>query len=160
MWFNVGDRVRVVNPILPEQQERKGEIFVIKEVGLTGNCYDEKGYFWLEKELELVKEYNMKKEDLKKNDIVTLRNGDRLLFLDGDFLNLGEGCCHYIDDLDDYEDDLRTWDRDYKEYDIVKVERPVKYYTVFERDEEVQELTVDEISERLGYKVKVVGEDR
>lgn len=157
MWFKVGDRVRVVNPILLEQQERKGEIFVIKEVGLTGNYYDEKGWVWLEKELELVEEYKMKKEDLKNNDIVTLKNGDRLLFFNGDFYDLGGSCCHYIDDLDDYDDELMC-DFD-KDYDIIKVERPVKYETVFER-EDVKELTVDEISKILGYKVKVVGEDR
>ena len=171
MEFKIGDRVKGYHGL--------GRIIAIKDTGSIGvehdkymdghNCYcgiakghsGKNGYCWwyAKNSLEKVGD-NMKKEDLKNNDIVTLRNGDRLLYFNGDFYNLGEGCCHYIDDLDDYEDDLRTWDRDCKEYDIVKVERPVKYETVFEREEEVQELTVDEISERLGYKVKVVGEDR
>lgn len=108
--------------------------------------------------LENYKGGNMKKEDLKDGDIVTLKNGDRLVLFSGEFTDLErEG--HWIDDLDDYEDDLRTCDRFYNEYDIVKVERPVEYETVFTRDDAV-ELTVDEISEKLGYKVKVVGEDR
>lgn len=117
------------------------------------------GYCWWKLEEDIKKiGGNMKKEYLKDGDIVTLKNGDRLVLFSGGFTDLErEG--HWIDDLDDYEDDLRTCDRFYDEYDIVKVERPVEYETVFTRDDAV-ELTVDEISEKLGYKVKVVGEDR
>lgn len=106
---------------------------------------------WLE-------EINMKKEDLKANDIVTLRNGDRLVYTVNGFKDLNRDINNTISGLSNLNNDLTRSTGD-KQQDIIKVERPVEYKTVFER-EEVQELTVDEISERLGYKVKVVGEDR
>lgn len=110
-----------------------------------------------EKELKLVEEI-MKKKDLKNGDIVTLRNGDRLVLCDECFNDLSGDYSNRLCDLDELRDDLtyKAWDDD-SSSDIVKVERPVKYETVFERGEEVKELTVDEISEKLGYKVKVVG---
>lgn len=145
----IGHGAYVLNKDLPRPQKY-----------VSGNkewCYLEYNY----KKLENYKGGNMTKADLKDGDIVTLRNGDRLLLLDnGDFYNLGEDSCHYIDDLGDYEDNLKTCDTECMEYDIIKVERPVKYETVFEREEEAQELTVDEISERLGYKIKVVGVEK
>ena len=100
----------------------------------------------------------MKIEDLKNGDIVTLRNGDRLIYARDCFKDLNDNFSNPISSKGNINEDL-TYYMGENEYDIVKVERPVKYETVFER-EEVQELTVDEISERLGYKVKVVGEDR
>ena len=106
----------------------------------------------------LVEENNMKKQDLKNGDIVILRNGDRLVYTDCGFKDLSKDFHNCISLLSDLNDDL-TYCSERESNDIVKVERPVKYETVFER-EEVKELTVDEISKRLGYKVKVVGEDR
>ena len=107
----------------------------------------------------LVEENKMAKEDLKNGDIVTLRNGDRLMLSVKSFCDLSENNHNPIYTLNQFKDDL-TYYINEREDDIIKVERPVKYETVFEREEEVQELTVDEMSERLGYKVKVVGEDR
>ena len=43
--------------------------------------------------------------------------------------------------------------------DIMKVERPVMYHTVFERDETVKEMTLDEICKALGYEVKIIKEE-
>ena len=109
---------------------------------------------WLE-------EVNMTKEYLKDGDIVTLRNGDRLVLYDGWFKDCSEENSNRLIELNDLDNELNCIKCNGRvlENDIVKVERPVEYETVFKR-EEAQELTVDEISERLGYKVKVVGEDR
>ena len=107
----------------------------------------------------LVEENKMAKEDLKNGDIVTLRNGDRLSIEGSTISDINDSNHNPVYSLGQFKDDL-TFYRPEREYDIIRVERPVKYETVFEREEEVQELTVDEISERLGYKVKVVGEDR
>ena len=65
----------------------------------------------------------------------------------------------FIPDLDDLNEDL-TFARDYddEENKVVKVERPATYYEVFNRDESVREMTVEEISKALGYEVKIVKE--
>ena len=117
------------------------------------------GYCWweLEEDIEKIGGNKMTKKDLKNGDIVTLRNGDKLVLCDKRFSDLTGDYSNHLCDLDELKDDLtyKAWDGD-SSNDIVKVERPVKYETVFER-EEAKELTVDEISEKLGYKVKVVG---
>lgn len=158
--FKVGDRVRIVNPYEIDAKYKNQIVTIIKV-----DEYDLNRYFvkenlrpWRGRELELVEEYKMKKADLKNNDIVTLRNGDRLVYARESFKDLNDNFSNPISSKGNINEDL-TYYMGENEYDIVKVERPVKYETVFER-EEVQELTVDEISERLGYKVKVVGEDR
>jgi hypothetical protein len=162
MKFKVGDRVRIVKPMLETQQDLKGSTFVIKYVSdssYAGGYFDEEDRIWKEHELELV-EVNMTKKDLKDGDIVTLRNGDRLVLFEEDFTDVSKDSANMLLVLDDLDNNLnyaRYGNRN-EDYDVIKVERPVEYETVFERkEEEVKELTVDEISEKLGYKVKVVG---
>ena len=95
-----------------------------------------------------------KKDDLKNGDIVTLRNGDRLVFVGSeDFIDLSDDNDNCLSDICDLEDDFTH--ESYEDSDIVKIERPVEYTTVFKR-EEVKEMTVEEISKALGYEVKVV----
>ena len=166
MKFKVGDRVRIVKPMLETQQDLKGSTFVIKYVrdsSFTGGYFDEKDRIWKEHELELVEEYRMTKKNLKDGDIVTLRNGDRLVLFEEGFTDISEDNSNRLCDLEDLDYNLNFGDgfgRN-EDYDIIKVEHPVKYETVYERkEEEVKELTVDEISEKLGYKVKVVGVDK
>lgn len=103
------------------------------------------------------------KNDLEQGDVVTLRNGDKLVYLgDESFADLGDENDNYVSDFEDLNDDLSYTDRwndkpDY-DYDIVKVERPATYYTAFEREDKAREMTIKEISEKLGYEVKVVKE--
>lgn len=95
------------------------------------------------------------KNDLKAGDIVTLRNGDRLVFRDYDydnFVDLSDENDNYISDLDDITDNFR-YDGNCRENDIVKVERAINYQTIFK---DIHELTVEEISKILGYDVKIV----
>lgn len=107
--------------------------------------------------LEDYKEENMRnlkerkeftKDDLKYGDKLTLRNGEVGLYKEKytwiDFLN-----------YDNINNDLTNNGCRGKELDIVKVERST-YTTVYERNEEEKEMTVAEISEALGYEVKVV----
>ena len=95
-----------------------------------------------------------KKDDLKNGDIVTLRNGDRLVFVGGeDFIDLSDDNDNCLSDICDLEDDFTH--ESYEDSDIIKIERPVEYTTVFKR-EEAKEMTVEEISKALGYEVKVV----
>jgi len=62
--------------------------------------------------------------------------------------------------MGDLNDNMTMTDRDDKDSDIMKVERAVEYETVFNRDETVKEMTIDEISRALGYEVKIIKEDR
>ena len=97
--------------------------------------------------IELVDTSKFTKSDLQEGDIVTDREGNKSIFLDDELYGT-------TIDLDGLTDELKD-DKDYSEYDIVKVERPIKYETVFER-KEVREMTVEEISKALGFEVKVV----
>lgn len=95
-------------------------------------------------------------DDLQFADILTLRNGERYVYASG--YMCGEDS-DYVNDCDEikeyYRDDLQydSENRDYKKYDIVKIER--KGQIIYERVD-VREMTVEEISNALGYEVKVV----
>lgn len=89
-----------------------------------------------------------KKSDLRDGDKITFRNGKAGIYT-GDETYIDGLCnCHINNDL------TNNGSRG-SELDIVKVERPRKYKTVYER-EKVREMTVEEISKELGYEVKVV----
>ena len=73
---------------------------------------------------------------------------------------LGEDYDYYCDndEIEDYYNDDLTRDSDDiddRQYDIVKVERAGQ--VIYERETTV-EITIAEISEKLGYEVKVVKE--
>ncbi len=124
-----------------------------------GLCRDKHGWWAFEGSIELVK---FTKDDLKDGDIVTLRNGDRLLFCDDCFYEFAEG--ESDNDLC-YESELNTdltyddEDEECRKNDIVKVERPTTYITVFQRIEEKKEMTIAEIEKELGYGIKIIKED-
>ena len=103
------------------------------------------------------------KNDLKKGDIVTLRNGDKLMYVGEEaydnFIDLSEGNDNYLTDLSDLNDDMTMSDRDYRDSDIVNVDRAFTYTNVFEREEETREMTLEEICKELGYNVKIVKEE-
>ncbi|MNV71800.1 hypothetical protein D3C71_1648400 [compost metagenome] len=50
-------------------------------------------------------------------------------------------------------------DRDYKNDDIVKVERPLNYEVVFDRYKNKREVTMAEIEKELGYGIKIIKEE-
>lgn len=92
--------------------------------------------------------------DLQFADILTLRNGERYVVVE-DYM-CGEGGSYYCDCdtlTEEYNDDL-TRKSGAIDNDIVKVERSGEI--IYERKEEVKEMTVEEISKALGYEVKVV----
>ena len=96
--------------------------------------------------------------DLQFADILTLRNREKFVVADG--CMHGEDNLYYCDcdELKDcYNDDLtrNSDDKDNHQYDIVKIERAGQ--VIYEREETV-EMTIAEISEKLGYEVKVVKE--
>ena len=96
------------------------------------------------------------KNDLKNGDVVTLRNGDKLLFIDDDFRDFSDDNYNNLGDVYDLNDNLTMEDRNDKDNDIVKVERPITYEVKFECVK--REMTIAEIEEELGYGVKIVKE--
>lgn len=138
MKFKVGDKVRVI-------AKRHGHGFNIGETVKIEEISDrdykcsslkENELWWMgEDEFTKVK---FTKLDLKDGDIVTYRKGLKKI-VSGDKLygnDLFASLRYYTEDLKDVDGE--------EEYDIVKVERPVKYETVFERKEEI----LDEVEKR------------
>lgn len=132
MKFNVGDKVRVVRCMTHENCKHINTIGKI--VDITNGCfpYELEGCYELfrENELELVQEKQFTKSDLKDGDKCTLKNG-QVVFVD----KTSDYCFENIDEqLKYFNDDVS----------IVKVERPVKYETLFERKEEI----LDEVEKK------------
>lgn len=131
MKFKVGDKVKVIAKRHGHEFDI-GEIVKIEEVSDRDyKCSSlEKNELWWMGEDEFV-EWKFTKSDLKDGDIVTQRNGLKKMV----FENKLYGSNHFVS-LTYYTEDLKDVDGE-EEYDIVKVERPVKYETVFERKEEI-----------------------
>lgn len=157
MKFKVGDKVKVRNDLvvgsyynhvffISDMKKFKGKIVEIREVfNRTGYYIKGSIYMFSEDMLEPIK---FTKSDLRDGDKITLRNGE---------VGTYEGDNTYIAGLVDgnINDDLTNNGFWGSRLDIVKVERPRKYKTVYER-EEARDMTVEEICKALGYEVKVI----
>lgn len=112
---------------------------------------------------EFLKEFTL--ENIQFGDIITLRNGGRYVYADRCIY--GENDNYELDCeilSENYNSSLRlkaefideTFSIKKENYDIVKVERQGQI--IYERKEEVVEMTLSEICEKLGYNVKIVKE--
>lgn len=157
MKFKVGDKVRVRKDLvvgsyynhaffISDMKKFKGKIVEIREVfNIAGYYIKGSIYMFGEDMLEPIK---FTKSDLKDGDKITFRNGEVGIYT-GDETYIDGLCnCHINNDL------TNNGSRG-SELDIVKVERPKKYKTIYER-EKARKMTVKEISEALGYEVEVV----
>lgn len=133
MKFKVGDKVKVIAK-KHGHGFNIGEIVKIEEISdrdYTCSSLKENELWWMgEDEFTKVK---FTKLDLKDGDIVTYRNGLKKI-VSGDKLygnDLFTSLRYYPEDLKDVDGEEKN--------DIVKVERPVKYETVFEREEVLDE---------------------
>lgn len=134
MKFKIGDRVKVVKcKILGECCENINKISTITQVEKdVPHPYMLKDLYeaFSEDELELVRKERFTKADLKDGDKCTLKNG-QVIFVDKTsnygFSNINKQLKYFNDDVS-----------------IVKVERPVKYETMFERKEEI----LDEVEKK------------
>lgn len=133
MKFKVGDKV------IAEKRGHKfdiGEIVKIEEISDRDyKCSSlKKDELWWMGEDEFVK-VKFTKSDLKDGDIVTYRDGRKKIVFEDKFYGSNNFVLlkHYTEDLKDIDGE--------EENDIVKVERPVKYETVFERKEEILDET-------------------
>lgn len=163
MKFKVGDKVRAISAyysITSKDNNWEGIVTDVYGCGFdakTTKCSKKnkigEEFFSLNPErFELIS--NITLSDLQFADILTLRNGER--YVVAQEYMYGEDGSYYAncDDLEScYNNDLtKNGDRD---YDIMKIERAGQ--VIYER-EEVKEMTIAEISEELGYEVKVVKE--
>lgn len=143
MKFKVGDKVRVIKcSIDGERCKNLNKVSTITEIG-EYLCYpymlkDIREPF-KENELALV-EKQFTKSDLKDGDIVTYRNGDKRTVIAGNLINSNG---FISKKLNQYTNELKDTVIG-ESLDIIKVERPVKYEIVFEREEEI----LDEIEKR------------
>lgn len=168
MKFKVGDRVRRVRDYHFNME--KGDTGIIENIsyGEYLGCINgvdvrlDKNNDLVcgndEINLELIEgENEMTKDDLENGDIIFLRNGNELIvYNDNELCDLESDCFSPLNNLEDLEEDLIY--EDDEDYDVVEVKRPSGYDTMFERKEEVKEMTVSEISKKLGYEVKIVKE--
>lgn len=128
--------------------------------GLTAEEMHRKGYAthhsWMIEVNESEEKKNMTIDELEFGDIVTQRNGERYVIASGRLYGEDENYYNDCDEIDDYyKNDLKYHTESRTERDIVKVERDGS--VIYERND-VRELTIKEISELLGYEVKVVKE--
>ena len=179
MKYKVGDKVRIVKKKTGRNWNREGlmdkwlgEVMTISTVNLYTYCMEEdKGIWsWLEHMIE-GKVTEMKKSDLiAGKHVVETRNGDKYLIFDseeGKFMYQVDGQFMVLEGYD--EDMLKINKR--KIYDIMKVfevkttcnslglkRKDNRYLTLIWEREEPKEMTMAELEEKLGYKVKIVKE--
>lgn len=127
MKFKIGDKVKVVKcKILGEHCGNINKISTITQVEkdvpypyMLKDLYEA----FSEDELELVRKERFTKADLKDGDKCILKNG-QVIFVDKTsdygFSNIDKQLKYFNDDVS-----------------IVRVERPVKYETMFEREKEI-----------------------
>lgn len=89
--------------------------------------------------LELKEKFS--KENLKNGDIVTRKDKNKGIvdMRNGKITRLDDSTCFIF--LSNYTEDLKNI---YSDFDIIKVERPVEYKTIFERAEDGKEKIFDE----------------
>lgn len=145
MKFKVGDKVKVRKNLIQgkcygselfigDMENMKGRTVTIKEICSGSYRIEEAGFWWTD---EMFENNYFTKSDLKDGDVVTYRNGEKRTIKDEELLTKSKIA---VNKLDNYKEDL-TNKVGSMNLDIIKVERPVKYKTVFERKEEILDET-------------------
>lgn len=137
--FKVGDKV-ILNkdraPLYGQGAVKYGETGTITKIDKQEYWVDfpsQKGWHG-EKDDVILKLF--KKSDLKDGDVVTQRDGCKKIVCNKATNLRGINECMTSLSINNYTDDLKDRDRQ-TQYDIIKVERPVKYETVYESKEEI-----------------------
>lgn len=149
MKFKVGDKVRIKEDLscnkcykiaaVKDMEKYKGKIAKVKKISNEGNYIldiDNMKWIWSDDMLEPF-ETRFKKSDLKNGDIVTCRDARKRTIISKSLMDEGG---HPIANLEMYDNELKAV-LFVPDLDIVKVERPVEYETVFERKEEILDET-------------------
>lgn len=147
MKINVRDKVKIMRKDSIDQYTTYGfevgkeyevraingdRICICKENGTTGfiSIYN----------VKLTQKYLFTKSDLQDGDIVTLRNGEKYIKKGNSILT----ACAIIE-LEDFTENLNDSTNGKENIDVIKVERPVKYETVYERTEEEKKEILDKV---------------
>lgn len=167
MKFKVGDKVRFIGDVnnhhgknlsLKEDIEKYKNKFTISYVGDRYYEFKENPYWYIQQnEIEIIEQKQFAKSDLQDGDIVTYRNGDRRVVTKKETSLRGIKDYMHVE-LSVYKEDLRRIGSD-TDKDITKVERPIKYETVFEREEildEVEKKWLKHFIDSTGIKVKFI----
>ena len=135
MKYKVGDRVKVIKE--GTHGEAIGALVTIVAVCEASKaqpykCQTEKrGNWWFcENEIEPVL---CTKSDLKDGDIVTYQDKTKVINTKNRLINECGSVCF----LSDYNEDLTRKEENCKHLNIIKVERPTGYETVFKRKEDI-----------------------
>lgn len=135
MKFKVGDKVKVIKCKSHLHCENINKISKIEEIQTLFSypySLEDCDELFNDEELELV-EKQFTKADLKDGDKCTLKNGQVVFFnKDKEYQSFNYG-------LNNLDKEFRYYYND--NVSIVKVERPVKYETMFERKEEILDET-------------------
>ena len=140
MKFKAGDEVKVIARKYGHHFNI-GEIVKITQINksdYTCESFNKHDIWWL-KDNE-VAEVKFTKSDLKDGDIVTYRNGNKRTVISCKLIDENGMGAKY---LRSYDDQIKD-ENGCRNLDIVKVERPIKYETVFERKEEILDKTEKE----------------
>lgn len=177
MKFKVGDKVKIIKKSGPGSNYYYGKTAIITETdyeSMTGKLGyqihmlenpDHDSYVWFDDELELIERATFTKADLKDGMVVENREGTVLLLV-GDTLMNEKQYAGFTNIKDDLTHKM------FRELDIVKVYTTkgntlstvlnISNLTlIWERKEEpkYKEMTVEEIEKKLGYKIKVIGNE-
>lgn len=152
MKFKIGDKVKVINcDNAGTDCANFNKVSTITDI-MNGSKYPYglKGIteFFREKELELV-ERQFTKSDLQDEDIITLRNGLKYRKVGGKIRT-----SYAIISLDCFTENLKCLWQGQKNIDVIKVERPTRYETVYERAEEEKKEILDKAEKN--YLINVI----
>lgn len=152
MKFKIGDKVKVINcSISGTNWGNLNKVYTITNI-ISGMKYpyELKGIseVFKEEELELV-ERQFTKSDLQDEDIVTLRN--RVKYRKSG--NTIQTACAIIS-LENFTENLKDSTNSNEDTDIIKVERPTRYETVYERAEEEKKEILDKVEKN--YLINVI----
>ena len=139
MKFKIGDKVKVINcDNAGTDCKNFNKVSTITDIiSKMRYPYKLKGITeaFREEELELV-ERQFKKLDLKDGDLVTYRNGEKRIKIKDRLIGEIDSISCYRVLLERFTEELKFDDRAFKGLDIIKIERPTKYETVFKRAED------------------------
>lgn len=156
MKFKVGDIIKGKNKryMFTNESMKKAKVLIANENDMEIEIIE---HFWeflkgeryivrnSTKYFELIEEKKFTKSDLKDGDIVTRRdkNKSRVYKKENKIIRIDDNDIFTF--LDDYTEDLKNAGGTGKCLDIIKVERPVKYETVYERVEEEKKEILDKV---------------
>ncbi len=135
MKFKVGDRVELIQATSCTNGFKVGEIYKITQIDCVGQykiqiVNNENIYGYVDEEhIERV----FTKSDLKDGDIVTYQDKTKAINTKNRLINECGSVCF----LSDYNEDLTRKEENCKHLNIIKVERPTGYETVFKRKEDI-----------------------